>query len=225
VPETKPGGVVLLHGIGNHSGIMRRMALALEAEGYATLNVSYPSLTKPLVAIADGLAPRVCQFADSCDGPIHFVGHSLGGLVIRAYLARNRPANLGRVVMLGTPNLGSELAEFARRLRINRLLLGPVGRHLVTRRMDADEAQLGMVDYPLGIIAGDRPAQPHIFAPFFNAPNDGKVTVERTRIAGVTDHLTLPLAHQALPKHLHVIQQTIAFLRNGRFDASDRLSN
>lgn len=225
MPESKPGGVVLLHGIGNHSGIMRRMALALEAEGYATLNVSYPSLTKPLVAIADNLVPRVSGFADTCDGPIHFIGHSLGGLVIRAYLARSRPANLGRVVMLGTPNQGSELADLACRLRLNRLLLGPVGRHLVTKRTHADEAQLGVIDYPLGIIAGNRPTPPYLFAPFFNAANDGKVMVERTHVAGQADHLTLPLAHQALPKHLHVAEQTIAFLRNGRFDANRRLSN
>lgn len=225
MPKAKPGGVVLLHGIANYSGVMRRMTRALEAEGYATLNISYPSLTKSLVAISDRLVPRISAFADSCDGPIHFVGHSLGGLVIRAMLARSRPANLGRVVMLGTPNQGSELADIARRLRINRLLLGPVGRHLMTGRAPADEAQLGVVDYPLGIIAGNRPAQPHVFAPFFNAPNDGKVTVERSRVAGMADHLILPLAHDGLPKHPSVITQTMAFLHNGQFDASAQLSN
>lgn len=225
MPKAELGGVVLLHGIGNHHGIMRRLAGALETEGYATLNASYPSLSKPLVAIADGLVPRVSSFADCCDGPVHFIGHSLGGLVIRAYLARSRPANLGRVVMLGTPNQGSELADLVRKMKLNRLLLGPVGRHLVTRRSAADEAQLGAVNYPLGIIGGNRPSQPHLFAPFFKAPNDGKVTVERTHVAGQADHITLPLAHRALPRHPQVAEQVIVFLRTGRFTAIGRLSN
>ncbi len=219
MPAVTQGGVVLLHGIGNYHGVMRRMAKALEVEGYATLNLTYPSLTRSLVGIADGLVPRVSVFAEGLTGPVHFVGHSLGGLVIRAYLTRHRPANLGKVVMLGTPNQGSDLADVGHKLRINRFILGPVGRYLITQRTPRDEAQLGKIDYPLGIIAGNRPIQPHVFAPFFKAPNDGKVTIEGTCVAGMADHLILPLAHQVLPNRAEVIAQTIAFLRDGRFNA------
>lgn len=215
--HTDAGGVVLLHGLANTVRIMRRMEMALQSQGYATLNLSYHSLSRSLVSITDQLVPRVSVFADQQEGPLHFVGHSLGGLVIRAYLQRNRPVNLGRVVMLGTPNQGSELADLAIRLRLGRFFMGRVGRFLTTKRSEADESLLGCVDYPLGVIAGAHAAFPQFAQPVFKGRNDGKVSVQSTRLIGMADHIVVPVAHTMLPRSRLVIDQTLSFLRDGKF--------
>lgn len=141
----------------------------------------------------------------------------MGGLILRAYLARHRPANLGRVVMLGTPNGGSEMADLLYRLRLDSLVLNQAGHLLRTQRSAAMEETLGRVDYPLGIIAGDRPL--NAFAPrfVFRAPNDGKVSVSATHLPGQSDHLVMPVAHTAMIYRQPVAQQVAHFLRHGQF--------
>ncbi len=196
---------------------MRPTAAALDDAGFPTLNLTYPSLTAKLDTIVTGLAVPIKSFADATGGPVHFIGHSLGGLVIRRLLATHRPAQLGKVIMLGTPNNGSEMADLAYRLHVDRIFLGKVGRFLCTRRTVDDEALLGPVDYPLGIIAGNRPDWPNAFAPLFRGAFDGKVTVNSTQLRGMTDHIVMPVAHDALPKRADVHGQIIAFLRDGTF--------
>jgi hypothetical protein len=96
-------------------------------------------------------------------------------------------------------------------------MFGPVGAHLISQRTAADEAVLGAVEYPLGIIAGNRPRRPPMNAMFFNEPYDGKVSVSSTKLEGMTDHIILPVAHDAMPASAAVHSQIIAFLRNGAF--------
>src|SRR6202000_1112853 len=96
--------------------------------------VDYPSRQKSLEALTEEIHPAIERFAARIEGSLHFVGHSMGGLLTRVYLARYRPARLGRVVMLGTPNGGSEIADRLKNFLPYRLFFGPAGQQLRTPR-------------------------------------------------------------------------------------------
>ncbi len=140
----------------------------------------------------------------------------MGGLLTRVYLARHRPQRLGRVVMLGTPNGGSEVADFLKRFAIYRAFYGPAGLQLSTKQ-DQALRSLPAVDYDLGIVAGCRSVDPISSIFILPNPNDGKVSVDHTRLDGMTDHTTVKATHSGLLRHPIAIDQTIAFLREGRF--------
>jgi len=212
-------GVVLLHGMSRTSRSFRRMQTAAEAAGFATLNTGYASRHKPLEALADDIYPAIARFADSIEGSIHFVAHSMGGLLARVYLARHRPARLGRVVMLGAPNGGSEIADRLRHLIAYRAFFGPAGQQLGTIRDAALSAMLPPVDYPVGIIAGNRSVYP-LASALLPRPNDGRVSVENTKLDGMADHIVIGASHPWLPRNAVAIEQTMAFLRDGRFSRS-----
>ena len=127
-------GVVLLHGISRTARSFRKMQTALERAGFATLNLDYASRRKALEALAEDIHPAIQRFADGIDGSVHFVCHSMGGLLARVYIARYRPKRLGRVVMLGTPNSGSEIADRLKNFGAYRAFFGPAGQQLGTQR-------------------------------------------------------------------------------------------
>ncbi len=211
-------GVVLLHGLGRTSGSMALLERRIAKARYQTLSLRYPSTSTPLPAIAGLLEPRVHDFANMLEGRVHLITHSLGGLIARAVLNRQRPANLGRVVMLAPPNGGSEWADMMERSRLAKTILGPNIEYLVTRRSEDLDGCLGEIDYELGIIAGDRPIDRFI-APFLiRTPHDGKVSVASTKVAGMTDHLILPVGHPLMPFHPRVARQAISFLNTGTFE-------
>ncbi|MGY3489332.1 pimeloyl-ACP methyl ester carboxylesterase [Bradyrhizobium sp. USDA 4011] len=211
-----PDGVVLLHGISRTARSFRRMELALRDAGFATLNLDYDSRRKGLDALAEDIHPSLDRFAQSLDGSVHFVCHSMGGLLARVYLARHRPARLGRVVMLGTPNGGSEIADRLKHLAAYRAFFGPAGQQLVTRRDAATSALLPAIDYPAGIIAGNRSVYP-ITSMGLPRPHDGRVSVANTRLDGMADHIVIRTSHPWLVRNREAIAQTLAFLRNGKF--------
>ena len=206
-------GVVLLHGIARGSSSLKRLERALQVAGFATLNIDYASRKKPIAALADDIHPAIARFAER-EAPLHFVAHSMGGLVTRAYIAKHRPDRLGAVVMLGTPNGGSEVADLLSGSRLYRGFYGPAGLELTTaRRPDA----LPAVDYPVGVIAGNRFIDPVAGLFVLPKPNDGRVSVQSATLAGMADHIVLKASHTELPRHGVAIEQTIAFLKNGRF--------
>jgi pimeloyl-ACP methyl ester carboxylesterase len=210
-------GVVLLHGIFRGQRSMRRLARLLGAEGYRTLNLGYPSRRQPIEAVVAHIQPQIAAFAPSVPSKLHFVGHSMAGLVIRAYLHRFRPPNLGRTVMLGTPNQGSEVADFLKDWWAYKRLFGPAGQQLVTGLTTADTL-FGPIDYELGVIAGDRSIDP-VSSLIIGDPNDGRVSIERTKVAGMTDHIVVPASHPFLPANKEVHRLVLEFLRHGRFTA------
>ncbi|MGL9621416.1 alpha/beta fold hydrolase [Bradyrhizobium sp. U531] len=206
-------GVVLLHGIARTSASLTKLERALGASGFTTLNIDYSSRSKPIAALADDIHAEIAGFAER-DAPLHFVAHSMGGLVARAYIARYRPARLAGVVMLGTPNGGSEVADLLSESRLYRAFYGPAGLELTTAmRPDA----LPAVDYPVGVIAGSRFIDPVAGLLVLPKPNDGRVSVQSATLSGMADHVVVRASHTGLPRHATVIDQTIAFLREGRF--------
>src|SRR6202007_2366572 len=124
----------LLHGIGSTSRSMRKLERSLQQAGLATLNLTYASRRKPLEVLAEDIHPATAEFSEAIRGPLHFVGHSMGGLLARVYVAKYRPSRLGRVVMLGTPNGGSEVADLLQRSLLYRSFCGPAGLQLTTQR-------------------------------------------------------------------------------------------
>jgi hypothetical protein len=219
-PSASPlPGVVLLHGLAGNSRLLRKMERALQRAGFATLNLDYKSRKHPLEMLAEDIHPAITAFAENV-GELHFVTHSMGGLLARVYLARYRHARLARVVMLGPPNNGSEVAEFLRDLAPYRAFFGPAGQQVGTGQREL-LAELPLPDCAVGIIAGDRTISPVSSYFILPRPNDGKVSVASTRLEGMTDHIVLNTSHTLMLVRRPTIEQTIFFLREGRFDQDE----
>jgi len=212
-------GVVLLHGIACNSAMMLRMQKSLQKRGFKTLNLSYKSRKRTLEQLANDVRGPIQEFADELNGEIHFVAHSMGGLLTRVLLMKYRPERLGRVVMLGTPNKGSEVADFLREVNLYRKIYGPAGQQLCTHDNEILSI-LPPVDYEVGVIAGSRAINPVTSNFILPQPNDGKVSVESTKLEGMTDHIVIPTSHAWLTQSSKAIAQTTAFLLNGKFTAS-----
>jgi pimeloyl-ACP methyl ester carboxylesterase len=196
------------------------MQLALERAGFTTLNLDYPSRRKRLEALAEDLHPAIQGFADRIGSPVHFIGHSMGGLLARVYIERHRPKRLGRVVMLGTPNGGSEIVDRLKNFGAYRAFFGPAGQQLGTQRDDATNALLPPPDYPVGIVAGNRSIDP-LAGAMLPKPHDGRVSVANTKLEGMADHIVVEAAHPFLMRNSIAIAQTIAFLQEGKFNRCD----
>ena len=146
---------------------------------------------------------------------IHFVTYSLGGILVRSYLARHAIANLGRVVMLGPPNQGSEVVDKLGGWRLFKKINGPAGNELGTDK-DSVPNKLGPADFDVGIIAWNRSIN-WINSWLIPGRDDGKVSVERTKLAGMADWIQLPVSHPFIMRNPAAIRQTICFLREGKF--------
>ncbi len=207
--------VVLLHGLARTGRSMKKAARVLEAEGYHSIVAGYPSRRHTIEDLADKVLSRVLESLERPAGSrIHFVTHSLGGIIVRYYL-KNRPLNgLGRVVMLSPPNQGSELVDLLKNSSIFKIFHGPAGQQLGTA--DRFLKSLGPVDFELGVIAGKKTLDP-VSSRIIGGPNDGRVGVERTKVPGMKDFFIVPYSHTFIMRRKEVIDQIIHFLRHGAF--------
>lgn len=212
-----PEDVILLHGLCRTSASMDRMERALTQAGYQVQNVNYPSRTASIQQLADdAIGPALARCRQDGASRIDFVTHSLGGILVRSYLARHSLPSLGRVVMLAPPNQGSEVVDKLGGWFLFQWINGPAGNELGTDTHSAP-ARLGPLRYPVGIIAGDRSIN-WINSLLIPGRDDGKVAVERTKLAGMSDHIVIHAAHPFVMKNPEAIRQTIHFLRTGAFD-------
>ena len=211
--------VVLLHGLIRSAASMEPMQEALEAAGYETVNVEYPSRDSTIevlapLAVGEGLDG--CHAKPDVDR-VHFVTHSLGGILVRQYLADQPIADLGRVVMLGPPNQGSLAADKMRDVPGYDWINGPVGREL-GKGPESVPLKLPPADFEVGIIAGTRTIDP-VTSAFLPNPDDGRVSVEDTKLEGMTDFAVVAHSHAFMMRMREPIELTIRFLQTGSFDA------
>lgn len=208
--------VILVHGLNRSGHSMVKLQDTLQTNGYATINVAYPSRTKPVDELAVpyiGRAVADCRNAGA--DKIHFVTHSMGGILVRYYLVHETVRDLGRVVMLAPPNQGSEVVDVLKDVPGFETINGPAGRQLGTDAASIP-LQLGPVTYPVGVIAGNRSIN-LLLSLLIPGEDDGKVSVERAKIEGMTDFLVVPNTHPLIMNSDQVIEQTGHFLRYGIF--------
>lgn len=206
--------VILLHGLARTYRSMNKLANILERAGYQIVNQPYPSTRLPIEKLAEmALSKAILKCQGK--GKIHIVAHSLGCILARHYFQKGCPDRLGRVVMLGPPNQGSEIADKLGHLSLYKFINGPAGNQLGTSTSDLPQS-LGPVNFETGIIAGNRSINP-ILSTMLPGANDGKVAVERSRIEGASDHITLPVTHTFMMRNNIVTDQVLAFLHDGKF--------
>lgn len=206
--------VVLLHGLARSATSMWLLELRLQDEGFFTVNESYPSTTTPLSELIETVPPPSIA---KCENrrPIHFVTHSMGGVIMRGYLAKHQIDGLGRLVLLAPPNKGSELVDTMKQIPGFDWVNGPAGVALSTD-IDSIPNTISDADAEYGVIAGNLSLNP-LFSTFIPGDDDGKVSVQSTKFAAMTDHITLYVSHTFIMNSTDVADQIIGFLLTGRF--------
>jgi len=208
--------VVLLHGLLRSSSSMDTLAETLGEEGFRVCNVDYPSRHHPIkVLAAEYVAPAVERCFPGETGPVDFVTHSMGGIVVRQLAAQGLLPAIGRVVMLGPPNGGSELVDEFADWRLFRSINGPAGAELGTTP-DSTARRLGPATFEVGIIAGSRSLN-LVLSSFLPGRDDGKVSVKNAALEGMKDFVVVPATHTFMMRNGEVIEQALRFLRQGSF--------
>lgn len=209
----EPDCVVLLHGLARTDASFTVMEAVLQRQGYRTVAPEYPSTEAEVRALARMVVPSAIA---QCGARPHVITHSMGGILMRVAEDEGYLQDVSRVVMLGPPNHGSELVDALSDLTLFDWINGPAGRQLGTGE-DAVPASLGPITFESGVIAGSRSLNP-FFSQIIPGDDDGKVSVDSTKVDGMAAHIVLPVTHTYMMNDLQVIAQTLQFLETGAFD-------
>ena len=207
--------VVLLHGLGRTSLSMKKLENNLEKSGYIVWNQGYPSREKTIEELASVVGEGIEECRKEKARKVHFVTHSLGGILVRQYFQDHAVPEARRVVMLGPPNHGSEITDRYKDAWWYQEATGPAGQQLGTRP-DSLPNRLKPIPLEIGIIAGTSGGD--LFSSEFKDANDGKVSVESTKLAEMKDFLAVDTGHTFIMNSDEVIVQVMHFLKRGRFD-------
>lgn len=206
--------VILLHGLVRSPDSMDVLERSLSQAGFFTVNQGYPSRDYPIEVLADmAIKPALRECPKGME--VNFVTHSLGGILVRQYLSEQVIDNLNRVVMLGPPNKGSEVVDKLGNVPGFHFINGDAGMQLGTGELSIPNT-LGKANFDLGIIAGTRSVN-LILSSLIPDTDDGKVSIERTKLEGMSDHIAMPVTHPFMMRNKKVIAQTVNFLNHGHF--------
>ena len=215
----KKEAVILLHGIADTMINMVAVEHVLKKQGYDAYNITYPSLKHDIKTLSLHLKDVLEEKNTWSDyDKVHFVTHSMGGLVSGFYLQDHKgeipEEKMGRVIMLGTPHGGSEVADALCNLWAYKVFYGPAGQELTTHARKENQIEPW---YELGVIAGTQDWLKKIGEVFSMGPHDGCVSIESTKLEGMSDHIILPIHHSIMGLSPQIHKQIIVFLQQGRF--------
>lgn len=210
VREKDADAVILLHGLWRSHWAMEPMARFLHQAGYHTINVPYPSFRKPMDELTELIHSSIRLHGGK--RKIHFVTHSLGGVLARKLLHMIPPQQAGRVVMLAPPNQGSEIVDWAAKYKPLARTLGPAGLMLGSDTLEAPPLPS---EIETAIIMGSHSCIP-FFRRLLDKDNDGIVSVERGRIDGMNEFHVLDADHTFIASEPRVMEITLKFLREGK---------
>ncbi len=205
--------VVLLHGFGRSNTAMWLLAKRLENADYKVVRVGYNSLQSCPEEILHEISRQIESCCTELEQPVHFVGHSMGGLMIRAYLGKHKVKHMGKAVLIGTPNKGTPIVDIFQDSWWMKLA-GPMASNLGTDDNNFPHT-LPAPDYPLGIIAGVTDSG--FFSAQIPGKDDGLVPVASTYLEGMNDFIIIETNHSMMRYNEEVALQTIEFLKHGQF--------
>ncbi len=211
--------VVLLHGLWRTCRSLARLQRELESRRYDCQCWRYASrrmrLAGHVAAFRDWLS------AQNFEGPVHFVGHSMGGLIIRGALAVEPPVTIGRIVLIAVPNRGAGIAARVGAWPLSQEIFGLPLQDL--RENSPFLRDLGVPAAEIGVISGLRrfhPLNPSSYLNMIHSQergHDGTIELANTYLDGAADSIAIDANHTFICDHEEVIQQTAAFLENGEF--------
>jgi pimeloyl-ACP methyl ester carboxylesterase len=214
-PEFKAGHgekVVLLHGLWRGFHAMSPLARKLKEAGFSTLNIPYPSSRQPIDRLVRHIRGQIERYAG--DETVHFVTHSLGGIIARSMLCESLPWRTGRLVMLAPPNQGSEIVNWASHHKLVGLL-GPAGKCLGSEGLPSTLPPLPP-GLQAAVIMGRRSTIP-LFRRLLEDENDGIVSVEKGRIEGLSGFSVVDADHTFIQSHPETVKRCITFLKCGEW--------
>lgn len=225
-PDRTGEPVVLIHGLGLGTSSMKKISDALSDDGYRVCVLDYPSRDYPIdTLVARFIAPDIRRCFPQETSPLHFVTHSMGGILLRTWAHTEGTPAIGRVVMIAPPNRGSEVVDTLSRSgsRVYRELFeawgGQAGYELGTdsNSVPSRLTRQGPPSFTFGVIAATRSLDP-LFSGWIEGRDDGKVGVERTKLEGMADFIEVEASHTLVLWNDEAIRQVRAFLRTERFE-------
>ena len=207
--------VFLLHGLARTSSSMGGMENFLKDHNFSVTNLDYPSRKFTIPELAEPIRRRISEDSKAQNAQkVHFVTHSMGGILLRQIQKTEPLPNLGRTVMLGPPNKGSEIVDKIGNMKIFKMLNGPASLQLGTGK-ESTPNKLGPVDFELCVIAGTRSNNP-ILSQMIPGTDEGKVSILRAQVEGMKEFIQVKSPHPFLMNNRTVRKVTLHFLQTGK---------